>query len=89
MIEAAEVVAQAFSAQRITTGNLTVTDGAKIGAWNISGGSLVSASNSQAKILLNMSGNKFLRINEEGDSPTTSQHSIDVHTKRQLQWSKY
>ena len=68
VIEAAEVVAQAFSAQRITTGNLTVTDGAKIGAWNISGGSLVSASNSQAKILLNMSGNKFLRINEEGDS---------------------
>ncbi|THC60047.1 hypothetical protein E7X03_22680, partial [Bacteroides fragilis] len=37
VIEAAEVVAQAFSAQRITTGNLTVTDGAKIGAWNISG----------------------------------------------------
>lgn len=76
VIEAAEVVAQAFSVQRITTGNLTVTDGAKIGAWNISGGSLVSASNSQAKILLNMSGNKFLRINEEGDSPTTSRTAL-------------
>ena len=76
VIEAAEVVAQAFSAQRITTGNLTVTDGAKIGAWNISGGSLVSASNSQAKSLLNMSGNKFLRINEEGDSPTTSRTAL-------------
>ena len=76
VIEAAEVVAQAFSAQRITTGNLTVTDCAKIGAWNISGGSLVSASNSQAKILLNMSGNKFLRINEEGDSPTTSRTAL-------------
>ncbi|MCS2887989.1 hypothetical protein NXV14_12195 [Bacteroides fragilis] len=76
VIEAAEVVAQAFSAQRITTGNLTVTDGAKIGARNISGGSLVSASNSQAKILLNMSGNKFLRINEEGDSPTTSRTAL-------------
>lgn len=76
VIEAAEVVAQAFSAQRITTGNLTVTDGAKIGAWNISGGSLVSASNSQAKILLNMSGNKFLRINEEGDGPTTSRTAL-------------
>jgi len=76
VIEAAEVVAQAFSAQRITTGNLTVTDGAKIGAWNISGGSLVSASNSQAKILLNMSGNKFLRINEEGDSPRTSRTAL-------------
>lgn len=76
VIEAAEVVAQVFSAQRITTGNLTVTDGAKIGAWNISGGSLVSASNSQAKILLNMSGNKFLRINEEGDSPTTSRTAL-------------
>ena len=76
VIEAVEVVAQAFSAQRITTGNLTVTDGAKIGAWNISGGSLVSASNSQAKIMLNMSGNKFLRINEEGDSPTTSRTAL-------------
>lgn len=76
VIEAAEVVAQAFSAQRITTGNLTVTDGAKVGAWNISGGSLVSASNSQAKILLNMSGNKFLRINEDGDNPTTSRAAL-------------
>nr|DAV38672.1 MAG TPA: tail protein [Caudoviricetes sp.] len=76
VIEAGEVVANGFAAQRITTGNLTVTDGAKIGAWNISGGSLVSASNSQAKILLNMSGNKFLRINEEGDSPTTSRTAL-------------
>lgn len=75
-IEVGEVVAGGFAAQRITTGNLTVTDGAKIGAWNISGGSLVSASNSQAKILLNMSGNKFLRINEAGDSPTTSRTAL-------------
>lgn len=40
VIEVAEVVAQAFSAQRITTGNLTVTDGAVIGGMTITGGVL-------------------------------------------------
>lgn len=44
VIEAAEVVAQAFSAQRITTGNLTVTDGAIIGGMTISGGKLKGGS---------------------------------------------
>lgn len=40
VIEAAEVVANGFAAQRITTGNLTVTDGAVIAGMSISGGVL-------------------------------------------------
>lgn len=39
-IEAGEVVANGFAAQRITTGNLTVTDGAVIAGMTISGGVL-------------------------------------------------
>nr|DAY92884.1 MAG TPA: tail protein [Caudoviricetes sp.] len=40
VIEAGEVVANGFAAQRITTGNLTVTDGAVIGGMTIKGGVL-------------------------------------------------
>lgn len=40
VIEAGEVVANGFAAQRITTGNLTVTDGAVIAGMSISGGVL-------------------------------------------------
>lgn len=40
VIEAGEVVANGFAAQRITTGNLTVTDGAVIGGMTIAGGVL-------------------------------------------------
>ena len=76
LIDATAIVTNALAAGRITTGNLTVTDGAKIGAWDISGGSLVSANNSQSKILLNMSGNKFLRINEAGDASVSSKTSL-------------
>ena len=39
-IEVGEVVAGGFAAQRITTGNLTVTDGAVIGGMTIAGGVL-------------------------------------------------
>lgn len=39
-IEVGEVVAGGFAAQRITTGNLTVTDGAIIGGMTITGGVL-------------------------------------------------
>lgn len=39
-IEVGEVVAEGFAAQRITTGNLTVTDGAVIGGMTITGGVL-------------------------------------------------
>nr|UVX46605.1 MAG: hypothetical protein [Bacteriophage sp.] len=40
VIEAGEVVANGFAAQRITTGNLTVTDGAVIAGMTIAGGVL-------------------------------------------------
>lgn len=40
VIEACEVVANGFAAQRITTGNLTVTDGAVIAGMSISGNRL-------------------------------------------------
>lgn len=40
VIDAGEVVANGFAAQRITTGNLTVTDGAVIAGMTISGGIL-------------------------------------------------
>ena len=40
VIEAGEVVANGFAARRITTGNLTVTDGAVIAGMTISGGVL-------------------------------------------------
>lgn len=40
VIEVGEVVANGFAAQRITTGNLTVTDGAVIAGMSISGGVL-------------------------------------------------
>ena len=40
VIEAGEVVANGFATQRITTGNLTVTDGAVIAGMTISGGVL-------------------------------------------------
>lgn len=40
VIEAGEVVANGFAAQRITTGNLTVTDGAEIAGMTISGNRL-------------------------------------------------
>ncbi|MCE8966474.1 hypothetical protein K0G04_19840, partial [Bacteroides fragilis] len=43
-IEAGEVVAGGFAAQRITTGNLTVTDGAVIGGMTITGGVLTGKS---------------------------------------------
>ena len=40
VIEAGEVIANGFAAHRITTGNLTVTDGAVIGGMTITGGVL-------------------------------------------------
>ena len=43
VIEAGDVVANGFAAKRITTGNLTVTDGAVIAGMTISGGRLTGA----------------------------------------------
>lgn len=71
VIEAAEVVAQAFSAQRITTGNLTVTNGAYLGGWQIKNNAIYSRNVADAKIQLEISGTRFLRINQYGGAPTS------------------
>lgn len=71
VIEAAEVVAQAFSAQRITTGNLTVTDGTYLGGWQIKNNAIYSRNVADAKIQLEISGTRFLRINQYGGAPTS------------------
>lgn len=44
VIEAGDVVANGFAAKRITTGNLTVTNGAVIGGMSITGGKLTGSS---------------------------------------------
>ena len=71
VIEAAEVVAQAFSAQRITTGNLTVTDRAYLGGWLIKNNAIYSRNVANAKIQLEISGTRCLRINQYGGAPTS------------------
>ena len=53
-----------IDAKNINTANLVVTSGAKIGEWNVTKTGLAISGNSNANILLNMSGTKFLRINE-------------------------
>lgn len=55
-IEVGEVVARGFAAQHITTGNLTVTDGAKIGNFTIVSG-IFSAQNTPAGIQMTLSNN--------------------------------
>lgn len=71
VIEAGEVVASGFAAQRITTGNLTVTDGAYLGGWTIKDNAIYSGNVANAKIQLEISGTRFLRINQYGGAPTS------------------
>jgi len=58
------LVADRISTTDISTGRLHVTSGAKIGEWNVTATGLAITSQNDANILLNMSGTKFLRINE-------------------------
>lgn len=58
------LVADRISTTDITTGRLHVTSGAKIGEWDVTATGLAITSQNDANILLNMSGTKFLRINE-------------------------
>lgn len=53
-----------IDAKNINTENLVVTSGAKIGEWDVTATGLAITSQNDANILLNMSGTKFLRINE-------------------------
>lgn len=63
-IEVGEVVAGGFAAQRITTGNLTVTDGAKIGNFTIESG-ILSANGMVAGMQMRLSNN-LMEISSSG-----------------------
>ena len=63
LIDATAIVTNALAAGRITTGNLTVTNGAYLGGWSIEGNSIVIRSAASAKIIVEPSGTRFLRIN--------------------------
>ena len=58
------LLATKIAATEITTGKLTVTTGAKIDGWNVEGNSLSIKSAASAKILVEPSGTRFLRIND-------------------------
>ena len=62
-IKASILTAQNIAALNISTGNLTVTTGAKIGGWQVSGNSLVCTGQVSAQLNVNISGTRFLRIN--------------------------
>lgn len=63
-IEVGEVVAGGFAAQRITTGNLTVTNGAKIGNFTIESG-ILSANGMVAGMQMRLSNN-LMEISSSG-----------------------
>ena len=67
LINAHQIVVDGLNAGRITTGNLSVTNGAKIGDWTIEGGSIVARNTASAKILVEPSGTRFLRINDSSN----------------------
>jgi len=58
------LLAQKIAATDITTSRLTVTTGAKIGGWSVEGNSLVTRSENSAKLLVEVSGTKFLKVND-------------------------
>ena len=55
-----------IDAKNINTENLVVTSGAILGGWEIKNNNIVSRDIADAKILLEVSGTRFLRINEYG-----------------------
>lgn len=58
------LVAGVIATTQITTGKLSVTDGCTIGAWKVTRSGLSVTGETDANILLEMSGTRFLRINE-------------------------
>ena len=63
-IKASIMTAENIAALNITTGKLTVTTGAKIGGWTVSGNALTCSQQAGAKIKVEPSGTRFLRIND-------------------------
>lgn len=55
-----------IDAKNINTENLVVTSGAILGGWEIKDNNIVSRDIADAKILLEVSGTRFLRINKYG-----------------------
>ena len=58
------LLATKIAATEITTGKLNVTNGATIGGWKVEENSLSIKSAASAKILVEPSGTRFLRIND-------------------------
>lgn len=59
-----------IDAKNINTENLVVTSGAILGGWEIKDNNIVSRDIADAKILLEVGGTRFLRINEYGGVPS-------------------
>ena len=66
-IRASVLTADAIAALTITTGKLHVTTGATIGGWKVDGNSLSITSAASARILVEPSGTRFLRINDSSN----------------------
>lgn len=76
LIDATAIVVNALAAGRITTGNITVTDGAYLGGWEIKNNAIYSRNVADAKIQLEISGTRFLRINQYGGAATVGSYPL-------------
>lgn len=76
LIDATAIVVNALAAGRITTGNLTVTDGAYLGGWEIKNNAIYSRNIADAKIQLEINGYRFLRINQYGGAATVGSYPL-------------
>lgn len=76
LIDATAIVVNALAAGRITTGNITVTDGAYLGGWEIKNNAIYSRNVADAKIQLEINGYRFLRINQYGGAATVGSYPL-------------
>lgn len=76
LIDATAIVTNALSAGRITTGNLTVTNGSYLGGWQIQNNAIYSRNIADAKIQLEINGYRFLRINQYGGAATVGSYPL-------------
>lgn len=76
LIDATAIVTNALAAGRITTGNITVTDGAYLGGWEIKNNAIYSRNVADAKIQLEINGYRFLRINQYGGAATVGSYPL-------------
>lgn len=76
LIDATAIVTNALAAGRITTGNITVTNGAYLGGWEIKNNAIYSRNVADAKIQLEINGYRFLRINQYGGAATVGSYPL-------------